>query len=137
MNLPVPKLTTVGYLDDPHRLALAYSAMDLFVLPSWAENMPQTAIEAMACGTPVVAFDVGGISEVVQPMKTGLLAPLKNSLALAHQIQWLIDHPDTRNKMGHQSRALIEREFEIQQQTLKHLDLYQSINQRNSFPRAA
>ncbi len=136
-NLPLPKLTTVGYQGEPDRLALAYSAMDLFVLPSWAENMPQTAIEAMACGTPVVAFDVGGISEVVQPLKTGLLAPSKNSQALAHQIQWLIDHPNTRKKMGHQSRALIEQEFDIQQQTLKHLDLYHSITQRNSFPRAA
>jgi glycosyltransferase involved in cell wall biosynthesis len=108
-------------------LALAYSASDVFVLPSFAENMPQMAVEAMACETPVAAFDVGGIPEIVIPGKTGSLAPLGNCNALAANIQAMIDDPNERQECGRAARRLIVREFDQGKQTEKYRDLYHSI----------
>ena len=89
----IPEVRSTGFLKTPEELTRVYSAADLFVMPSLGENMPQTVVEAMACGIPAVAFSVGGIPEIVQPRKTGLLASLQNCEELSQQIQWMIDHP--------------------------------------------
>ncbi len=135
LGLELPSMTTVGYLNDPRRQALVYSAMDMFVLPSWAENLPQTAVEALACGTPVVAFDVGGVPEIVRPGQTGVLAPLHDCEALSQAIQWMADHPDARQRMGRAAQDLVRREFEINMQRDRYLELYRSlITDKKSIP---
>ncbi|MDB4494300.1 glycosyltransferase [Pseudomonadales bacterium] len=123
----LPQFRTTGYLSNARDLALAYSASDVFVLPSFAENMPQMAVEAMACETPVAAFDVGGIPEIVIAGKTGSLAPLGNCNALAANIQAMIDDPIERLERGRAARKLIVREFDQGKQTEKYLELYHSI----------
>ena len=123
----MPETTTTGYVTDERRQALIYSAMDFFVLPSWAENLPQTAVEAMACGTPVVAYKIGGIPEIVLHQDTGLLAEHRNIASLAQQIQRLIDHKQDRANMGTNARSLIESEFDIRRCTEQYLDLYCSL----------
>jgi glycosyltransferase involved in cell wall biosynthesis len=106
-----------------------YSASDFFVMPSLGENMPQTVVEAMACGIPTVAFSVGGIPEIVQPGKTGLLATLQDCEGLSQQIQWMIDHPLERKAMGSRSRKLVCDEFDLDRQTEKYLRLYDQVRQ--------
>ena len=128
----IPKFHMTGYLHSSSELALVHSAADIFVIPSLAENMPQTAVEAMACGTPVVGFDVGGIPEIVLPGKTGCLAQLGNCAELGSQIQWLIDHPDRRREMGDSARKQIVREFDQRTQTQQYIALYKSIIHQQS-----
>jgi len=131
----LPDFRITGYLTKPRDLALVYSASDVFVLPSLGENMPQMAVEAMACGTPVAAFDVGGVSEIVIPDKTGALAPCGDCQALAAGIQSLIDDPHRRSTLGRQARQLVVREFDLETQTQKYLDLYHEISSGVSQPR--
>lgn len=117
----------VGYVTDPSEQARIYSAADLFVMPSHAENMPQTVIESLACGTPVVAFDVGGIPEVVRPQETGMLAKRFDVDELSARISWLADHPELRQRMGIAGRRLVEREFDHLRQTNRYLSLYERL----------
>lgn len=123
----LPDFRITGFLTEPRELALVYSASDVFVLPSLGENMPQMVVEAMACGTPVAAFDVGGVSEIVIPGQTGALAPRGDCQALAASIQSLIDDPDRRQTMERAARQLVVREFDLHKQTQKYLDLYHEI----------
>lgn len=125
----IPPIHNTGYLRTAEDLSRVYSASDLFVMPSLGENMPQTVIEAMACGTPCVAFSVGGIPEVVRPGKTGLLAELQDCQQLAAQIQWMIDHPEQRKAMGRGSRKLVCDEFDLDQQTRKYVRLYEHVRE--------
>lgn len=117
----------LGFVTDSAQTAQAYAAADLFVLPSHAENMPQMAVEAMACGTPVVAFDVGGIPEIVRPDETGLLARPMDVVDLARQIRRLVEQPEQRLRLGFQARRLVEREFDEQRQTGEYLNLYRTV----------
>jgi len=73
----------LGRLNDEYSLSIAYSACDLFVTPSLADNWPSTILEAHCCGKPVLAFDVGGIHFMIQHGVDGWLVPTKNTLLLA------------------------------------------------------
>lgn len=85
LHLPVHQ---VGRLHDSVSMALLYSACDLFVLPSMQDNFPNTILEALACGTPCVGFDTGGISDLIQHKHNGYLARLRDTADLADGIQW-------------------------------------------------
>ncbi len=77
-----------------------YSAADIVVMPSRYESFGMVALEAMACGTPVVASDVGGLSFVVRDGETGYLVPEGNPYALADCVGYLIHHPELRSYLG-------------------------------------
>ncbi len=86
---------------------------DLVVLPSiYGENLPTVLMEAGGCGRPVVASDVGGISDIVADGETGLLAPPGDSPALAAAILRLLADPDLRDRMGQAGRRRMERLFD-------------------------
>lgn len=121
------EMRPVGFVDDPHRQALLYSAADLVVVPSLEDNSPQVGLEALACGTPVVAFAAGGLPDYVRPQQTGLLAQVGSSQDLARQINWLIQHPQDGRRMGHNGRSLVEREYSAAIQAGKYRDLYQRL----------
>jgi glycosyltransferase involved in cell wall biosynthesis len=93
-------------VSDDARLALAYSAADVFVLPSRIENFPQMAIEAQACGCPVVAFATGGVPETFEDGLTGRLAAPFDVAGLASAIEWALARPDaTAQAMRAAARA--------------------------------
>ena len=114
----------VGLVASEDRLANVYSAADLFVLPSLEEAFGQTALEAMACGTPVVGFDVGGVPDMVTPMQTGLLAEPGNAIDLADKIGFMISHPEEARRMGAAARQRVEHRFTLQHQAQAYIELY-------------
>lgn len=81
----------LGYVDDEHRIARIYSAADIFVLPSLSENLPNTIMEAMACGIPCLAFRVGGIPEEIDHLKNGYVARYEDAADLANGMHWLLE----------------------------------------------
>ena len=84
------KVNILGKLSDLETIATAYSAASVFVSPSIEDNLPNTIMESMACGTPVVGFDVGGIPEMINHKKSGYLAKYKSSEDLAKGIYWTL-----------------------------------------------
>jgi len=99
-------------------------AMDVFVLPSRAEGISNTMIEAMACGVPVVATEVGGNAELVDHGCTGGLAPPNNSEALAAILERYVKDADLRAKHGLAARERIEANFSIEHMVNSYQDLY-------------
>lgn len=123
----LPRVHHVGRIYGEQNLAKVYAAMDLFVLPSLEDNSPQTGLEALSCGVPVVGFDSGGISDYVLHGETGLLARPADSNGLAHQLDSLADAPERRREMSANGRQLILRKFEQGQQTQAYIDLYREL----------
>ncbi len=87
--LPLP-VYTVGYLNNEAEISRLYNAVDLFVTPSLQDNLPNTIVEAMACGTPCVGFNVGGIPEMISHERDGYVARYKDSNDFAHGIAWCL-----------------------------------------------
>jgi glycosyltransferase involved in cell wall biosynthesis len=132
-GLPVVDL---GYLDSPEKIRTAYSAADLFVLPSLEDNLPNTMLEALSCGTPVVAFAAGGIPEVVFDGVNGKLAPVGNSQELARAISSLIFRPEESRSMGRNGRRMMVEEYSLPVQARRYKSLYQDLCERHE-PRKA
>lgn len=82
-----------GSLADDISLAMVYSAADVFLCPSREDNLPNTVAEALACGTPCIAFDVNGLPDMIEHQKNGWLARPFDSADLAEGIRWLVRHP--------------------------------------------
>jgi Glycosyltransferase len=95
MNLPYRSL---GYITDERELSLIYSASDVVVLPSLEDNLPNIMIEAMACGTPVVGFEVGGLKDAVVENITGYLCELKDTRALALNVMKVLKNKSMSEK---------------------------------------
>lgn len=113
-----------GPVQDDATLALIYSAADVFVMPSLAELLGLVALESMACGTPVVAFRVGGIPEHVRHMETGYLATYKDADDLAKGIQVILQNSELYKKMVLRCRKMIEEEYKLGLQAERYLELY-------------
>lgn len=120
-RLPVRAL---GFVAERSRLAAAYAAADLFVLPSLEDNLPLTGLEALACGTPVAAFAAGGIPDYVRHDTTGLLAPVGDCAALAAALDKLIDRPEVRRELGAAGRRLVLDEYSPARVAAEHQELY-------------
>jgi glycosyltransferase involved in cell wall biosynthesis len=101
----------LGALQDEAALMLAYSAADALVIPSRLDNLPNTGVEAMACGTPVIAFDVGGLPDIVQHRRNGFLAPGNDAAGLADGIRWVLADRDRRAALGAAAREHAVRTF--------------------------
>lgn len=87
INIPSYSL---GYVYGDENIARIYNAADVFVIPSMEDNLPNTVMEAMACGVPCVGFNVGGIPEMIDHMKTGYIAKAGNTSDLCHGICWTL-----------------------------------------------
>jgi glycosyltransferase involved in cell wall biosynthesis len=101
-NLGFP-IHYTGHLHDDYSLRALYSAADAMVIPSRQENLPNTSVEAHACGTPVIAFDTCGMSDCVKHKFTGYLAKAFDSYDLAAGICWVMEHAST-DKMSAKAR---------------------------------
>jgi glycosyltransferase involved in cell wall biosynthesis len=103
------------------------AAMDLFVLPSLAEGVPHTLLEAMASGLPVVATTVGGIRELVRDGDTGLLVPSERPTILARVLGQLVANEPRRRALGERARRYVERHHSVGGMIAEHLALYRDL----------
>ncbi len=117
----------IDFLDDEAALSYVYSAADLFVIPSLQDNLPNTTIEALACGIPTIGSNVGGIPEVIRDGRTGLLVPPSDPTALRQAIVSLLAKPERRVSMAEQSRRLALQEYSLDVQTQSYQSLYQEL----------
>jgi glycosyltransferase involved in cell wall biosynthesis len=117
----------LGHVEDDRRLAQLYAAADVMVAPSLQEAFGKTLIEAMACATPVVAFDHGGPSDIVVHRETGYLARAFCHDELADGIAWCLDSEDRRAALGRAARARAETEYDIHAIAGRYEELYRRI----------
>lgn len=94
--LPFPAIA-VGYVSDEQRMVRLYRSADVFVLPSLSENLPNTIMEAMACGIPCLGFRVGGIPEEIDHQRTGYVARYRDASDLANGLRWLLYEADSKS----------------------------------------
>jgi glycosyltransferase involved in cell wall biosynthesis len=94
----------VGHLRDDLTMRVLYSAADALVIPSRVDNLPNAGVEAMACGTPVVAFNTCGLPDIVQHQHTGYLASAFDVDDFAQGIQWVLDRQERLSELGLNAR---------------------------------
>lgn len=119
----------MGSIDDEARLAEVYSAADLFVAPSRQDNLPNTLVEAQACGVPSVAFRVGGIPEAISDGETGFLVEPFSTRQLAEAMSRALDMPS--DTVREASRRFAVGRFSDRAVAEKYADYYCSISQLN------
>jgi glycosyltransferase involved in cell wall biosynthesis len=117
----------LGYVDSDSIKAIAFSAADLFLLPTRADNLPLVLQESMACGTPMVSFKIGGVSDLVRPQETGYLATPEDTDDFCHGIIQLLEDSTLRQTMAHNCRMIALGEYQLQQQADRYTALYNAI----------
>jgi glycosyltransferase involved in cell wall biosynthesis len=117
----------VGYQQDPKELAQFYRATDVYLHAARADTFPNVILEALACGTPVVATAVGGIPEQIIDGQTGFLVPPRDSVAMAARIQQLRDDDDLLHKIGVQASNHARYSFSLQRMLGDYVNWYQEI----------
>lgn len=117
-----------GSVQSEHVMAAYYNSADLFILPSIAENSPLTVIESLACATPVVAFDVGGVRELVAHRENGYLARYKDAEDLANGVLW-VRGLDTasRQQLGERGAAFVRSRHTLRHQRVEFDNIYREL----------
>lgn len=115
------------YVKDRAEVAMIYQAADLYVHAAKADVFPNSVLEALACGTPVVATGVGGIPEQIENGKSGLLTKPANPEEIAEAIMYLLENDSLRSQMGNYAAEITKEKFSLNHQIDQHLDLYQQI----------
>lgn len=113
----------LGYINDEHRIVDIYNATDVFVLPSLSENLPNTIMEAMACGVPCVGFKVGGIPEEIDHKKNGYVAEYRSSEDLARGIRWILTEADYQALSDNAVHKVVQN-YSQHSVAMKYLDVY-------------
>lgn len=113
----------LGYINDEHRIVDIYNATDVFVLPSLSDNLPNTIMEAMACGVPCVGFKVGGIPEEIDHKKNGYVAEYRSSEDLARGIRWILTEADYQALSDNAVHKVVQN-YSQHSVAMKYLDVY-------------
>ena len=123
LNMPIHYL---GFVSDTLELVSLYSMADLTVVPSLDENLSCAIMESLACATPVVAFNIGGNSDMIDHQQNGYLAKERDNNDLADGIDWCLNH-NADNSLGQKSRATVMERFTYEAVGKQYLQLYQSL----------
>lgn len=126
---PVP-IHSMGYLSDESKIVALYNAVDMFITSSLEENLPNTIMESMACGTPCVGFEIGGIPEMIYHMRNGYVANYKDASDLANGIRWILEHED-RQALSEACVKNVQENYTEEVIVMKYLSLYQNILYKN------
>ncbi|MCF6237095.1 MAG: glycosyltransferase family 4 protein [Gammaproteobacteria bacterium] len=121
----------MGYFHDDLSLRALYSAADAMIIPSRMDNLPNTGVEAMACGTPVVAFNTCGLSDIITHKKTGWLATAFDTEDLAKGIQWVLADKSRQIQLGDTARAYAVANFSFPVVAEQYMALYENLLNNN------
>jgi len=121
-QLPL-KAHPLGYINSDQQIVDVYSAADVFVLPSLSENLPNTIMEAMACGVPCVGFRVGGIPEEIDHRRNGYVATYRDADDLAAGIRWVLCEAD-HEALSQAAITKVMKNYSQQSVAMKYLDVY-------------
>lgn len=116
----------LGYIRDVRTMVNLYNAVDLFLIPSLEENLPNMIMEAMACGTPCVGFRTGGIPEMIDHQKNGYVAEYRNAQDLARGIHWILNEADY-NELSNNSRMKVENDYSEEIVAREYINLYRKL----------
>ena len=119
----------LGYISNEYFKAIAYSAADLFIFPTRADNLPLMLQESMACGTPMVSFKIGGVPDLVRPDLTGYLAQPEDTEDFCNGIVQLLEDRDRRDRSSKNCRAIALEEYSLELQARRYIKLYHQILQ--------
>ena len=134
--LPVPgegiQVHSLGYVTHDRMKVLAYSAADLLVHPAPVDNLPNVVLEAIACGTPVVGFPIGGMPDMVRAGETGWLASVLSSEGLADALTQACDELKRGRDLRDSCRVIAEREYNPALQASRYSNLFGSLPMNSS-----
>jgi len=121
----IPGINYQGEINDEKLMAVAYSAVDALVIPSREDNLPNTMLESLACGTPVIAFKTGGIPEVITNGVNGILSEDLTSMSLAESISWFYENSGLFSENEIRNDAV--KRFSPQGQAYYYTKLYKDL----------
>jgi len=108
-----------------------YSLASLFVIPSLQDNLPNTILESMLCGTPVVGFNTGGIPEMIDHKVNGYLADFKSSADLAEGMHWILSS-ESYDKLSRDTRDSVVKRYPAKGSVDAHIKLYKALLDKTS-----
>ena len=114
----------LGYVGDERSIVQIYRAADVFVLPSLSENLPNTIMEAMACGVPSIGFRVGGIPEEIDHQKNGYVAQYCDAADLARGLRWVLFEAD-HDELSRQAVRKVVRSYSQSSVAVRYIEVYQ------------
>lgn len=117
---------SLGNLQDDLSLKIAYNAADVIIVPSIQENFSNVILESLSCGTPVVAFNIGGNPDMITHKKNGYLVKPYDHFDLAQGVKWVLAN-SSNNQLQKQARKKVKNEFSNFKVTKRYVSLYESI----------
>jgi glycosyltransferase involved in cell wall biosynthesis len=117
----------VGNLHDEISQVLLYSAVDVTVAPSMQENLSNVVVESLACGTPIVAFDIGGMPDMINHQQSGYLATPFEPEDLAAGVMWVLEDKVRHDMLARHARQMAVEKYALESVSRQYLALYQSI----------
>ncbi|MBD3315085.1 MAG: glycosyltransferase, partial [Chitinivibrionales bacterium] len=125
-EVPFP-VVRFGTIADPERLAAVYSAADVFLMPTTEDNLPNTVLESLSCGTPVVGFRTGGVPDMVEHKRSGYLVPQRDVEGLIKGIDWAFELGATRASVSDYCRNTALQRYALPVQAQAYTTLYESL----------
>ncbi|NDV60030.1 glycosyltransferase family 4 protein [Bacteroides sp. 519] len=120
------KIYPMEYVKSEHELISIYNSVDLYVTPSLEDNLPNTIMEAMACGIPCVGFQVGGIPEMIDHLHNGYIAEYKSADDLANGIHWVLEESDYKQLSEEAVRKVINN-YSERTIAKKYIEIYNKV----------
>ena len=120
------------WVEDRKKTMMALNAADVFLMPSIAESFGLMAVEAMACGTPVIVFEDTALSSVIHAPHAGIAVPYKNAEALTQAIERVLSNPEYRQQLIRNALQVVQDNYTLECYTENHLALYEKLIQNHS-----
>ena len=123
-------IISLGFVSSNKKLNLIYSAVDVFISPSKQENLSNMILESLACGTPVVAFNIGGNSDMIVHKNNGFLANAFDEKSLAEGLDWTLEDEIRIRHLSINSRQSVANKFDLNTVITKYIELYMKIKNK-------